>query len=120
MSLKSKICRQTCVYWAPGNTESGGKAVDKYGKTVFTSPVEKDCRWEDTAEIFIGTNGVQETSKSVVMVDGVVTGGFLMLGTLTDVTDSTNPRNNTGAWVIKQVESIPNFKATVFYDWAYL
>lgn len=119
MSLK-RCMRQSCVYWAPANTESGGIAHDNYGQVVYTDPVEKDCRWEDISEIFVNVSGMEERSRAVVMVDDVEIGGLLMLGTLDDITDLSIPKNNTGAWEIKQKEKIPNLKGTVFYEWAYL
>lgn len=120
MSIKSKVLKQTCVYWAPASTESGGRAYDRYGQPLYADPIEKVCRWEDTAQTYIGVDGTELVSRSVVMVDGTLVGGLLMLGTLDAVTDLTNPRNNTGAWEIRQKEKIPNIRATIFYEWAYL
>lgn len=119
-SLKTKSMRQTAVYWPPASTESGGRAFDKYGQPLYATAMEKDCRWEDIAQIFVGLTGTEETSKSVVMIDDVLVGGLLMLGTLDDVTDLVDPRNNVGAWEIKQREKIPNMRASIFYTWAYL
>lgn len=120
MSLKSRTQKQTAVYWAPANTESGGRAYDNYGQILYAAPVEKNCRWEDVAELFVNITGTEERSRSIVMIDDVEVGGLLMLGTLDDITDSDNPRNNEGAWEIKQKERIPNLRGNVFYTWAYL
>jgi len=119
MSIKRHM-HQTAVYWAPANTESGGRSFDNYGSPLYASPVEKTCRWEDTVTIFVGITGTEESSKAVVMIDDVLVGGLLMLGTLSDVTDLADPRNNIGAWEIRQKEKIPNLRNTITYEWAYL
>lgn len=120
MSIKSKVQVQTCVYWAPANADSAGLAFDNYGQPLYSDPVEKLCRWEDVAQIFVSPSGTEETSKSVVMVDDVAIGGLLLLGTLDDVTDLSDPRNNAGAWEIRQREKIYNLRGSVSYEWAYL
>ncbi len=119
-SLKSTVQTQTCVYWAPLGVESGTQAFDRYGQLQFADPIEKDCRWEDTAETFTNEKGVQESSNALVMVDDVLVGGLLMLGELTDIVDSANPRNNAGVWEIRKKERIPDFRGTIMYEWAYL
>lgn len=113
MSFKTKLQKQTCVYWAP-------ESVDVNGAIEFAAPVEKDCRWEDEAQEFIDVNGNRQVSRSVVMVDGIALGGLLMLGTEDDITDTEEPRNNTDAWPIRSIQSIPNVGQTVTYTWAYL
>ena len=117
---KARYMKQTCVYWAPGNAESGGLAHNMYGQPVYADGVELDCRWEDTAEIFVSAKGVEECSRAVVFVDGTVVGGLLMLGDLSSALDTADPRKNDGAWEIRQIESIPNRRVTVTYHWAYL
>jgi hypothetical protein len=112
--------KQVCVYWAPGNVDSGGLAYDNYGQPVYSSPVEKNCRWENVAVTYVGRQGTEEVSKAVVFIDDVVVGGLLLLGDLSSALDLTNPRNNADAWEIRQVEAIPDRRATVTYTWAYL
>lgn len=121
MSIITRMLKQTCVYWPPAETDSGGDGVDNYGQPVVTTPVELSCRWEDIAEEFIGVNGTKEISKSVVYVgQDVVIGAILMLGTLADITDSVNIKENDGAWEIKGFSKLPNFRATEFLRTAYL
>ena len=113
MSFKTRLQKQTCVYWAPD-------AVSEYGQLSFLDPVEKSCRWEDTNDEFVDNNGNRQVSRSVVMVDGVALGGLLMLGDSGDITDEDTPRNNTGAWPIRKVDSVPNVRQTITFTWAYL
>ena len=117
---KAKYMKQTCVYWAPGNADSGGLAYDMYGQPVYADGVELDCRWENVTEIFVTLKGVEESSRAIVFVDDTVVGGLLMLGDLDSTLDVADPRKNNGAWEILKVESITNRIATVTYSWAYL
>jgi len=60
-------------------------------------------------------------SQAKLIVDrDLVTKGVLMLGTLDDVVDSDNPKNNSGAWEILLFRKTPNFKGTKFIRNAYL
>ncbi len=117
---KTKYQKQVCVYWAPGHTESAARSWDVYGQPIYADPVEKYCRWDDIAEIFVRADGTQETSKAIVFVDDVLQGGLLLLGELTSALNLVDPRSNEGAWEIKKVETIPNRTASVNYTWAYL
>jgi hypothetical protein len=117
---KARYMKQTCVYWAPGNESSGGRAHDIYGQPVYTAAVEKACRWESESKIFVSAKGTEETSKAIIFIDDVVVGGLLMLGELSSSLDLDDPRNNEGAWEIRMVEIIPNRTASVLYTWAYV
>lgn len=121
MSIITRMLKQTCVYWPLAETDSGGDGVDNYGMPVVTTPVELSCRWVDKAEEFIDPNGTKQISKSVVYVSqDVAIGAILMLGTLADITDSVNIKENDGAWEIKGYSKVPNLKATEFLRRAYL
>ena len=120
MSLKSRMKKQTCVYWDLAHTETGGLAYDDHGQPQYTDPVELACRWQDVITEFVDAAGTQQISKSKVFVDGCCVGGVLMLGELTGITDATYPLNNSGAHEIKRYDSIPNLRNTVTYYIAYL
>lgn len=119
MSLKTRIQKQTCVYWAPAGSVSGGEDQDQYGSPQFTDPVELSCRWDDVAQKFTSPGGEELISRAKVLVDGVEVGGVLMLGTLDDVIDD-DPLRNDGAYQIKRYDSTPDFKNRVTYYMAYL
>lgn len=115
MSLIDKIRKQKAVYWPLGSTETGGKDVDDYGKPVYATAVEIDCRWEDKREKFITPKGDEEISHAIVYVDrDMRVGEVLMLGTLDNVNYLTNPKKNSNAWEIRAFEKLPNLKATKF------
>jgi hypothetical protein len=115
------MLNQTCVYWGLASTDSGGVARDKHGQPLYTSAVELDCRWEDKQVEFIDSQGVKRVSKSVVYVESDVDiAGVLMLGTLSDITDAVNIKENSGAQEIKGFDKIPDFDATEFLRAAYL
>lgn len=121
MSIITRMLKQTCVYWALAETDSGGDGVDNYGMPVVTTPVEINCRWVDKNEEFIGADGTKHISKSIVYVgQDVDIGGILMLGGLIDITDAVNIKENDGAWEIKGFSKMPNLKATEFLRRAYL
>lgn len=106
MSIISKMRKQKCVYWAPAGTS-------KDGRRTFAAPVQLDCRWEETAELFIKADGTEATSRAVAYVSAdVVQDGCLLLGTL--VTGMTNVPSAYGALPIRSFAKTPNLKATEY------
>ncbi len=122
MSIITRMLKQTCVYWALATEESAGLSdYDDYGQPIITDPVEVECRWEDVNEEFIDAKGTRQLSKAKVYVESDVdVGGILMLGTKDDITDSTNIKENEGAYEIKRFDKLPTFKATEFLRTAWL
>jgi len=109
------------VYWPPGSDESGGSDYDEYGKPLYASPVEIDCRWEDIIQEFVDERDETTFSRSLVYVDrDVKLRGVLFLGELTDVTDLVNPKSNEGAWEIRRFDKLPNLRNTETLRTAYL
>jgi len=108
MSIITRMRKQTAVYWAYTST-------DEYGVKQVGSPVLIKCRWEDKSEEFLDSHGERQMSNAVVYVDrDTPIGGILMLGVLADITDSTNIKENDGAWEIRKFDKLPTFKATEF------
>lgn len=102
-------CKQKAVYWAPGSEETGGTDYDDYGKPLYSSPVEIDCRWDDITEEIVMSDGSRDLSRAQVIVDRVVKiRGVLWLGNLVDVTDSNDPKNNDDAYEIRRVDQNPD------------
>ena len=121
MGIIARMRKQTAVYWPLASSDSGGDDFDDYGQPVVTDPIEISCRWEDVAEEFIDAKGTRQVSKSTVYVDqDVDVGGILMLGTEDDITDSTNIKENEGAWEIRRFDKLPNLRATEFLRTAWL
>jgi len=113
MSIISRMRKQDAVYWALASTESGGVAYDDYGQPQLADPVAITVRWSDVIEEFIDANGSAQVSQGKVFVDrDMVTGEVLMLGELTDITDSVNVKENDGAMEIRKFSKIPNLRAT--------
>lgn len=114
MSVITKVLKQTCVYWEPN-------AVDDFGGASYLSPIELSCRWDDLIQEIIGQTEDKVISKASVMVSqDVKVGGVLFLGTLDDVTDFIDPKQNENTGEIISFARIPNFKATEFVRTAYL
>jgi hypothetical protein len=75
----------------------------------------------DTIEEFLDPNGVTQLSQSKVYVDRDVTlGGYLFLGTLSDLDSDTDPSTFSDAWEIKRFENLPTLKANAFLKTVYL
>jgi len=114
-------CEQTAVYWPPGSEETGGFDYDDYGKPQYAQAVEVSCRWDDISEEIIMADGTRDLSRAQVIVDQDVSiRGVLFLGELTDVGDLDNPKENEGAWEIKQVNKNPDIDCEDFLVTAYL
>lgn len=114
MSILTKVLKQTCVYWAPGD-------LDAYGKATFSDPVQLSCRWEKLVKEIISPDGTQTRPEIHVMLgEDVLEGGILMFGTLEDVIEDVPPIQNKEAFEIYQFKKIPNIRATKFFRQAIL
>lgn len=121
MSIITKMRKQKAVYWPPGSEETAGRDYDDYAKPLYATPVEIDCRWEDTNEEFIGPNGERVAARCIVYTDrDVRLRGVLMLGTMVEVTDLANPKANDNAWEIRRFDKMPNLRNTEVLRKAYL
>lgn len=115
------MLKQTCVYWALGSSESDGDDFNDQGFPNLADPVEIACRWEETNEEFILTNGTKTLSRSKVYVEcDVDVGGVLMLGELADVIDLIIAKENSGAYEIQRFDKTPNLKVTEYLRLAWL
>ena len=123
MSIITRMRKQTAVYWALKSDESGGIAYDDFGQPQHADPVEltNDVRWQDTIKEFIDPQGARQVSNAKVFVgQDMVPGEILMLGSLTDITDSVNLKENSNAWEIRRFDKLPNFRASEFLRTCYL
>ena len=113
--------KQTAVYWALADSDSGGIAYDDYGQPQYTDPVELTVRWTNKVMEFITPDGaIQQSQATVTTGSDVSVGGVLMLGEITDITDENSPKENDGAWEIKRFDKVPTLDADQFYRKAYL
>jgi len=112
--LAKKYMKQDAVYWP---TED----VDAFGKPSWGSPVVIKCRWESSRETFINANGDEEVSRAKLIVDrDIEEKSVLLLGTLANVTDQDNPKENDGAWEVRLFMKTPDAKAKRFLREVYL
>lgn len=89
---------QTATYWGPG-------ASDGYGGASHPDPVQIMCRWEDNNERVRDADGNEFVSRSVVYPDqDVERMGWLYLGTSIE----SDPRNQAGAYEVRQVRVMPD------------
>ena len=114
MSIISRMRRQNAVYWPYSS-------VNEFGVKVVGSPVAIKCRWEDKSEEFLDSNGEIQISNAVVYVDrDTPIGGILMLGTISNITDAVDIKENEGAFEIRRFDNLPNLKAKEYLKTAYL
>ncbi len=81
----NKVCVQTAIYWAPS-----GK--DKFGKQTYSTPADIKCRWDDKVTMIKLPDGRQIESKAQLLVTTeYAIGAKVMLGTLADYSDESDP-----------------------------
>jgi len=105
MSIITRMRKQNAVYWAPAS-------VDGYGDRGFSSPVEIECRWDDTNELFLDDDGNEVMARSTIYPDRVLAmGGMLKEGEL-DSSMGDDPAEYSDAYEIRSFQKIPNLKNT--------
>ena len=116
MTLIERIRKQTAIYWPMTSDE-----YDSYGKPIDATPVEISCRWQEVNEEFIDAQGDRKISSAKIFVGQNMTPGeYLKLGDIGDVESGKTASEHDGAYEIKKVEKIPNFKVTEFLIVCYL
>lgn len=106
MSLIVRMRRQKAIYW------QRDAVPDKYGRYSFASPVEIDCRWDDTSQEFLDPQGEVQLSRAVVYVDRVMSpGDRLMRGAIESDTPA-DPLTIRTAFEVRRFDQNPNLKAT--------
>jgi hypothetical protein len=104
--MLTRNLNQTAVYW-------GTPASDGQGGRTFDEPIDIDCRWENVNELFVDGQGQERRSSAVVYVSvDVVVGGYLYLGTLTDLDSSEedDPLSVNDAKEIRRFDTTPSLK----------
>jgi hypothetical protein len=105
---------QTAVYWQRGDP-------DGYGGYDWEDPVEIDCRWESSTELFVDSQGEERRSRAKVFLgQDVEEGGYLYLGDLDDLTSSSDPGNISRAYRIQRSDKIPDLSGAEFLRRAWL
>lgn len=108
MRIALKFMQQLAVYWAP-------LEPDQFGSPTWDTPVEVACRWEDIQEEFITPTGDREMSFAELMVDrDMEIKGVMLQGELDSTVDQDNPKDNVGAFEIRQWSKLPDRKGTKF------
>jgi hypothetical protein len=121
----ARKCVQTAVYW--GNPVNDGE-----NHFTFNDPIEIFCRWEGKVQIvkdWDAKGGEVECTAMIYVLQDLDKEGFLFLGTLDDLLDSSgdssgdyyDPMKLDEAYRIKQFEKIPALGSTTeFIRVAYL
>lgn len=104
MSTFTRMFKQKATYWAP-------LGIDIFGDLSFNTPITLTVKWEDKNELFLGADGRESVSASIVYLPSdVIRGGYLFLGT----SIATDPLTLIGANIIKIFNKIPNYNGTDF------
>ncbi len=92
---------QVLTYWAPAGT------YDTYGKPLYLSPVQYNCRWEDKQQNFVNKIGTEKVSKSrIFLSEQLDIDGFVFLGTSV----ASDPTQVSGAREIQALGRIPDLR----------
>jgi len=111
-ALIARMCTQTAVYW-------GTPVADGYGGKDFADPVEISCRWENTTEKIMNSNGEEVVSRAQVFTTQDVDElGYLFLGDLDDLNsaEEADPMSADGAYEIKRFDKTPAMRSTTEFS----
>jgi hypothetical protein len=103
-----KISVQNAVYW-------GSPAPDGYGSSTYADPVEIKVRWANKVQLISNQKGEYEINNVEVITNYELdVGGYLMLGTLNDISSNGthDPHEYEGAYEIVEKEKIPMIRST--------
>jgi hypothetical protein len=96
-----------CVYWgSPNATEDGSLSL--------ATPVEINCMWHDTSEVFKDKNGKEKVSRAKVFVtQDIDDEGILYHGRLDDLTaaQKSNPLILNTAFEIAAINKVPQLSS---------
>ena len=107
LNFIDRLSVQTAVYW-------GSPVPNGYGGSTFADAIEIDCRWENKNQIVVGTDGKEITVDVIILTNtDMEIGGFLYLGSLTDLESDPNPDDSgVDAYEILSKRSIPLIRST--------
>lgn len=106
MSWITENLLQSIVYWA-------NPVPDGYGGYTYDAPVEIFGRWEESQELFINKEGVEQRSKAkIFLAQDVDEEEYLYLGELIDIASGSSPQDVEGAYEIRAFKKIPNLDVT--------
>ena len=115
MGIITRMRKQQAVWWALASSESAAKDHNRFGQPQVADAIQLTelVRWEDVTEEFIASDGTTQLSRAKVFVGrDMQPGDVIMLGTIANITNTTHPKENTGAWEIRRFEKLPNIKNT--------
>lgn len=112
MSIITRMLKDFAVYW-----EISG--YDAFGNPSISSPIQLTCRWEDSQQQIVTSDGTPITAKSIVYVNqDVITGGYLFHGLLADA--PSDPKISEKAFLIRRFDKLPNLRYTEYLRTAYI
>lgn len=116
-SFPSRNLNQKAVYW-------GSPTKDGFGGLTWADPIEISCRWIDSNEQILVSNGDQIISRAKVTVNqDLDEQGMLHLGEIADLTaaQKANPKTLSSAFPIKKFDKVPTINKPIrFFRKAFL
>lgn len=116
-NIIKKVQRETLTYWAPDPINP----TNEFGEPNWLAPREYTCRWDDKVQqIQLADRSYVLSRCELITEVQLAVGGFVMLGTLNQITDWTVPKNNPGAYELIKVSRTPDIKnrRQLFEAWA--
>ena len=116
----NRSLKQKAVYW--GNPQNDG-----YGGFTYDDPVEIDCRWEDSTQVFDANDdkGTKFISRAIVFVNiDADYLGRLYLGTLLSLQNYLDSSEGSyidpnsieivgTAYIIRRFEKVPELRSSI-------
>jgi len=116
MRTLTRVLKQKAVYWAKASAN-----FDAYGRPQWATATQIKCRWEECLEEIIDANNIRRMSTARVFVDReLAVGGVLFLGTLSQVSDLSNPKSNNQSFEIIKFSRTPTLRGKHWQQVAYL
>lgn len=103
---------QLAVYW-------GTPVNDGQGGFTWAEPIEIACRWIDSVETVLASDGREFVSRAKVHIDRELDkNGMLFLGGLDDLDSSeeADPATSDNAYSIRQTKRVPTVRGTGFLN----
>jgi hypothetical protein len=106
MAVVDDKLNEYCVYWAP--LPEGPE-----GQPVLDDPVEMRCRWSYKEQfVQTKTGEVVASLVSVITETPTLENGWLWRGTMSQLDDQSDPRNDPGAFRIQVTRDTTDVDAT--------
>lgn len=104
MSIIKKAQKQKLVYWELIDSNENGELI-------WAPPVEYKCRWDTTIkQMQTGESTVVISEHRLITEVELKVGGMVYRGTLSEIANLSEPKNNSDVYEIQMVSRTPDIK----------